>query len=111
MSEESRFASFDEFWPYYVREHGRAGTRALHFLGTTIALLCLIAAAVLRTAWPLALAPVAGYGFAWIGHLLVEHNRPASFRHPLWSLRGDLRMFAWTLTGRMGRELRRLDVR
>ena len=68
---------------------------------------CVLAAVVTRNAWWLALAPVAGYGFAWIGHFFFEHNRPASFRHPYWSFVSDLRMHALFLSQRLDRELRR----
>ena len=42
-----------------------------------------------------------GYGFAWIGHFFFEHNRPATFTHPLYSLIGDWVMFRDMLTGRI----------
>lgn len=32
-----RFESFAEFWPYYIAEHSKPGTRLLHLLGTTAA--------------------------------------------------------------------------
>lgn len=97
-----RFKTFEEFWPFYVSQHSLPSTRALHFAGTTMVFGALAAAAVLRSpAWLLA-APVLGYGPAWIGHFFFERNRPATFTYPLWSLRGDLRMWWRMATGKMG---------
>ncbi len=62
---------------------------------------CLLAAIVTKNAGWLAAAPVAGYGFAWIGHFFFEHNRPATFTHPLYSLIGDWAMYRDMLTGRI----------
>lgn len=95
--------SFEEFWPFYVSQHLDPVNRALHVAGTGLALGCVAASPVVPQA--LLAAPVLGYGLAWIGHFVFEKNKPATFKAPLWSLRGDLRMFARTLTGRMGPEL------
>ncbi|HLU67609.1 MAG TPA: DUF962 domain-containing protein [Kofleriaceae bacterium] len=95
--------SFDEFWPYYVSQHLDRVNRWLHFAGTSAAIGCLAAAPVFPPA--LLAAPVAGYGMAWIGHFVFERNRPATFGHPLWSLRGDFKMWSLMLRGRMGPEL------
>jgi len=86
--------TFAEFWPFYVREHSRAGTRALHLAGTL-------------TGTALLVALVPGYAAAWAGHFFVEHNRPATFKHPLWSLAGDYKMVALMLAGRMNEEVER----
>lgn len=110
MSETTAFTSFAEFWPYYVREHGQAATRWLHFCGTTLAIVVLITAIALGWWWLLIAVPLAGYGLAWISHFTIEKNRPATFKYPLWSLWGDFKMWWLMLTGRMGSELRRLGV-
>jgi len=101
-----RLRTFEEFWPFYVSEHSRRTTRALHFAGTTLVLGAVVAAA-LRSPWWLAAAPVLGYGPAWIAHFFVEKNRPATFTYPLWSLRGDFRMWRLMLLGRMEPEVER----
>lgn len=108
MSERKK--DYAEFWPYYLQEHAKPATRNIHYVGT--ALVILIAAyAVLTQTWLLLLAmPVCGYFFAWIGHAFIEHNRPATFTHPLWSLISDFRMFGLWLTGRLGRELQKAGV-
>jgi hypothetical protein len=98
--------TYEEFWPYYVSQHLRPATRRLHFAGTTGVLACL-AAAVVVSPWWVPAALVAGYGPAWLGHFGFEHNRPATFRYPLWSLRGDFRMYRLMWLRRMGPEIER----
>jgi hypothetical protein len=94
------FATFAEFYPFYLGEHTNLVCRRLHFVGCALALVFVVAAIGLGRPWLLLGAPIAGYGFAWIGHYLFEKNRPATFSHPLYSLMGDWAMFAETLIGR-----------
>ncbi len=103
---EKRFQSYEEFWPYYVAQHRHPVNRALHVLGSTLFLVCGVLGVLVSPVWLLAM-PVAGYGFAWIGHFFFERNKPATFTHPLWSLRGDARMYRLTWLGRMKPEIRR----
>lgn len=101
---------YDEFWPRYLKAHGKPGTRRLHGIGTSLALACL-AWAVAGLDWrPLVAAPILGYGFAWAAHFLIEGNRPETFSHPFYSLFSDLRMWGLWVTGRLDRELWRLGL-
>jgi hypothetical protein len=96
-----RHRSFSEFYPFYLAEHAHPVSRRLHFLGTSIALALLLAAVSLGS-WKIAVvALVQGYMLAWIGHFFFEHNRPATFRYPLWSFLGDWRMWWDILRGRI----------
>jgi hypothetical protein len=101
-----RFTTYEEFWPFYVSQHSRPSTRRWHFAGTTLGLAALATGLVVSPRWAL-LAPVVAYGSAWIGHFFFEQNRPATFTHPWWSLRGDVRMYRLMLAGRMGPEVAR----
>ena len=103
-----RMTSFAQFWPYYLSEHSRAGTRVLHLVGTTLAILLALSAVTTGRWLLLPGALVCGYAFAWLGHFLVEHNRPATFRYPLWSFAADFKMWWAALTGRLSKELQRV---
>lgn len=103
---DREYRSFDEFWPHYVREHSLRTTRRFHFVGLVLAL-CALLAAVLVDWRHVFLAPVFGYGCAWYSHFFIEHNRPATFTYPLWSLAGDVKMFWLMLQGQMDAEVSR----
>lgn len=103
----SSAASFATFWPMYVMAHRHPVTRLFHCTGTLFGWALLAAAVALGNAWLLLPALVAGYSFAWFSHFFVEHNRPASFEHPLWSWLADQKMIALMFAGRMSAEVRR----
>ena len=107
MSE--RIRGYRAFWHYYVAEHSRPATRRLHFVGTTGAVALVVAAAVLRASRCCCRprSSAATY-FAWLSHLLIERNRPATFTYPLFSLAGDFHMWALMWQGRMDAEIERL---
>ncbi len=98
---EQRITRYRDFWPFYVSQHNRPGTRHLHFIGTSGAIALIILAAVLPEPWLLLAAPVCGYFFAWVGHFFVEKNRPATFTYPIFSLIGDFHMYGLMWLGRM----------
>lgn len=95
------FASFREFYPYYLAEHSDRRCRRVHFIGSWGVIAVLAAALWTGQLALLWLMPVVGYGFAWFGHFVFEKNRPATFKHPLYSLMGDWAMFWDILRGRV----------
>ncbi|TXL66013.1 Mpo1-like protein [Zeimonas arvi] len=95
------FRSFADFYPFYLQEHSNATCRRLHFLGSTLGLVCLVMLFATGRPQYLLYGLLAGYGFAWIGHFAFEKNRPASFKRPLYSFMGDWRMYFDMWTGRV----------
>ncbi len=96
-----RFNSFAEFYPYYLQEHSNDTCRRLHYVGSLL-VLSVLGYAISQQQWQaLWLLPVVGYGFAWVGHFVFEKNKPATFKHPLYSLLGDWVMLKDALTGRI----------
>lgn len=100
-AQAGRFQTFKAFYPFYLQEHANVTCRRLHFIGSTLVLL-ILATALLRGEYALLwLMPLAGYGFAWIGHFFFEHNRPATFQYPLYSFIGDWVMYKEMWAGRI----------
>jgi hypothetical protein len=97
----SDYSSFREFYPFYLSEHRNRTCRRLHFIGSCCVLVVVAVVLAGASAWWLLLLPVIGYGFAWVGHFAFEKNRPATFRHPLYSLAGDWVMFWQILSGKL----------
>lgn len=96
-----RFASFHEFYPYYLSEHANVTCRRLHFVGSSLVIGILVAAILRGNPMWLLLVPLAGYGFAWVGHFFFEKNRPATFKYPFYSLAGDWVMYWDILRGKI----------
>ncbi len=104
------YTTFAEFWPFYLREHSKPATRALHYVGTSL-VVALAGYALLMGEWLWLVAlPLAGYFFAWLAHFTIEKNRPATFTYPLWSLFADFRMWWLWLSGGLKAELERAGV-
>lgn len=94
-----KYTSFREFYPYYLSEHENSTCRLLHFIGSSL-IIALIAFALISSQYVyLWFIPLLGYGFAWVGHFFFEHNKPATFQYPLYSLMGDWVMFKDILLG------------
>jgi hypothetical protein len=105
MSAEKRFTSFAEFFPYYLAEHSSPANRALHYAGSLSVVFALVYGLATLNVWVLLGLPLIGYGPAWVGHFLIEKNRPATFLYPKWSLWGDFKMLGLFLSGRLSRHL------
>jgi hypothetical protein len=97
---KAEYRSFREFYPFYLTEHANPTSRRLHFAGSSIAVTLIVSAILTRLWWLLAVALIEGYAFAWIGHFFFEHNRPATFKHPWYSLMGDWRLWWEMLSGK-----------
>ncbi|MCP2071101.1 UNVERIFIED_ORG: hypothetical protein J2Y77_000537 [Pseudomonas lini] len=101
MENTKRFNTFAEFYPYYLSEHSNSTCRRLHFVGTSLVILIFALALVIGGGWWLITLPVAGYGFAWVGHFFFEKNRPATFQYPFYSLLGDFVMYRDMILGKV----------
>ena len=95
-----RFATFREFYPFYLSEHSDRNCRRMHFAGSSLAL-AFVTTILTRNAWWLLAALLCGYGFAWVGHFAFEKNRPASFKQPFYSFLGDWVMYANVWSGKV----------
>jgi hypothetical protein len=98
---------YDSFWLDYLSQHKNPSCRALHYIGMSAFLLCMLAA-LAKASWTLL-----GAGFilfiisSVLGHRLFEGNKPAALSAPLWSIYSDWRMFFLFLFGRLKKHLSR----
>ncbi len=105
------FASYDEFFDFYLRQHSHPVNRALHATGTVLGTGVVIAAFATRHPWYALLFFPVGYGFAWAGHFGIEKNKPATFGHPFWSFISDFRMIGLMFSGRLNARLEAAGAR
>jgi hypothetical protein len=96
-----KFQTLSEFYHYYLGEHQNIMCRRLHFIGTSFVITILMFVLLTFKFSLLLLIPVMGYGFAWVGHFVFEKNKPATFKHPIYSLLSDFIMFKDILVGRL----------
>jgi hypothetical protein len=95
-----RYKSFEDFYPYYIAEHDHKYTKLMHFIGTSISIYFLIKFILSFNFLFILYALLAGYGFAWVGHFFIEKNKPATFKYPFYSLKGDYKMYLEILQGK-----------
>jgi hypothetical protein len=103
--------SFEDFWPLYLNEHRNPLNRRIHVVGFVFAFILLLLFVALQFWSAIALCFVIGYGAAWVGHYFVERNRPATFKAPLWSLMGDIKLVYLSLSGRIDTEIVKFSLR
>lgn len=99
---EKEYKTFEEFYPFYLDQHREFGTRVTHFIGTSLFLILLVMAIVKQDIVLVPISIVCAYGWAWIGHFFIEKNKPATFKYPGMSLRGDFKMYFEILMGKQG---------
>ncbi|MGP9635828.1 Mpo1-like protein, partial [Psychrobacter sp. AOP3-A1-26] len=90
-------------------EHQNIACRRLHFAGSTFGLLGLAKSVKNRSVKPLIKGIAAGYACAWVGHFFFEKNKPATFKYPLQSFAGDIRMYGDVLRGNLSLKDKKLD--
>lgn len=93
MADSKRFNSLREFYPFYLTEHSNRVCRTLHFVGTGLVITLGIIGITTQNWKFFVMMPIAGYGFAWVGHFFFEKNKPAAFANPFYSLASDFIMF------------------
>jgi hypothetical protein len=97
----TKIISFQEFYPFYLSQHSNKTCRLLHVIGTTVVLALALTSILYLNPILLILVPIAGYGFAWVGHFFFEKNKPATFKYPWWSLKSDFKMYFDILSNRL----------
>jgi hypothetical protein len=100
-----QFSNYEDFFTFYLHEHSDPRNRTMHAAGTVLGLCALIVPLVIGHPWYALLWPVVSYAFAWIGHFLIEGNKPATFGHPFWSFISDFRMLGLMFTGRLKKRM------
>ncbi len=104
---DKKLNTFKDFWPYYVLEHRKPETQAMHAVGTSLGIAGAVAAVATRKPWLIPLGLVGAYGAAWFSHYTIENNRPATFKYPLYSFAADFKMFGKIIQGKMSEEVQK----
>lgn len=84
--------SLDEFYPVYLEAHKKRATKILHACGTMTGLAFIFLALLTEHYWFILGGIMTSYSIAWWSHFFIERNSPQTLRHPILSLRADLRL-------------------
>lgn len=101
MNTTAEYRTLEQFYPFYLGEHSNRTCRRLHFIGSSLGIAIFAYALATQTWWLIAVAFVQGYAWAWVGHFFFEHNKPATFKWPWLSFKGDWKMWWQILTGKI----------
>ena len=101
--------NYNEFYRFYLTEHRNINSRRLHAVGSSLCIYFWAKAIRQRKAKYLAYGLLSGYACAWVGHFFHEHNKPASFKQPLYSFISDWRMLSDIVRGRLSLIDRKFD--
>ena len=101
---------YRDFWPYYLCEYSHLSFSILHYIGTTIAISFIFYLTATLNMWAILGALVSGCGFAWMGHLVIKKNHPATFTYPFWPIYSDFRIYFLAITGRLGPHLANASI-
>jgi hypothetical protein len=96
---DRHFKNMKEFYPFYLNEHKRKGTRISHFIGTSLFFIFILLSIVLWNFCFILLAITSPYAIAWFGHFFIEKNKPAAFDYFWLSLMSDFKMYFEILSG------------
>ena len=97
----TKFTSFQEFYPYYLSEHKLWINKILHVIGSLTGGFFLIYTVCIEEYKLIPISFLFGYMFAWIGHFFFEKNKPATFKYPLYSFMGDWVMLKDIILGKI----------
>ena len=100
---------YSTFYRFYLTEHRNINSRRLHAVGSSLGIYFWTKAIRQRKAKYLAYGLLSGYACAWVGHFFHEHNKPASFKQPLYSFISDWRMLSDIVRGRLSLIDRKFD--
>jgi hypothetical protein len=109
MSEQP-FNDFEEFWPYFLSSHRKAGTRWAHVVLVAIAARGAVNAARRGSLKPLLGGAAAASAIASFSHHFIEGSRPERRGNPLWAARALGRLVVRTVTGSINADLEKLQA-